>query len=145
MADFFLFTTRGTEPFVKFVLVVFDQCAALTTTFTKITRNFLLSTTLYSMIIETCFSPKFSVAEVAGNSNPCGHTWGNGHTVTTRLIASVNIVRFTPFVPRHAYVTFSHVLCHIIDNVIVLRLHVKKDINTFVGLGLSLEYDTIEI
>jgi len=100
---------------------------------------------LYFMIIETYLTPKVSVAEVASYSIPCGYTWGTGHTVTTRQITSVYHVRFTPSVTRLAYVTFSHGPCQVSDDMIVLHRLITQEIDTFFGLGLSLEYDTIAI
>ena len=120
------------------MLLFCDQGAARNTTFTKITCALLLNFNLpfLFMIIKTLLNPIVSVAEVTGNSNSCGYTRGNYHTVNTCLIADVYHAKFTTVVSRLADVTFSHDFCQVSDDVIVLRHLVKQDIDTLVGLDL---------
>ena len=126
------------------MLLMCDQGAARTTTFTNITLNFILSTKLYFMIIEARLTPKLCCRGRRVYELLRIHM-GTGHTVATRLITIVYHVKFVPFVTRLVYVMFSHGPCHVSDDVIVLRHLVKEEIDTLVGLGLSLEPDTIAI
>jgi hypothetical protein len=62
MADLFVLVTCGTEPFVAFVLLMSDHSAERTATLTKLTRALTLTSRFLFMIIETCVTPKVSVA-----------------------------------------------------------------------------------
>ena len=103
MTHFFILVTRKTEPSVTLVFILRDQGAASNATFTNIARALLLNFTLRLFVIsKTIATPKVSVAEVAGNSNPCRYARGTHHAVATLLIAYVCGANFTPFVTRLA-------------------------------------------
>ena len=100
--------------------------AARNATFTNIARALLNFTLRLFMVFKTLTTPKVSVAEVAGYSNPCGYEAGTGHAVATPLIAYVYSAKVTPFVTRLAKVTFGHGARQISYYVIVFRPLIKQ-------------------
>ena len=97
------------------------------------------------MIFKTIATPKVSIAEVAGYSNPCRYARGTDHAVATLLIAYVYRTKVTSFVTRLANVTFGHGTRQVRDDVIVFRHLVKKKIDASVRFVLSLKHDTIAV
>ena len=95
------------------------------------------------MIFTTLTTPKVSVTEIAGYSNPCRYARGTDHAVATLLIAYVYSAKFTPFVTRLANLTFGHGARQVSYDVIVFCHLVKQKIDASFRFVLSLKHDTI--
>jgi hypothetical protein len=145
MTHFFILVTRKTEPSVKLVFILRDQGAARNATFTNIARALLLNFTLRLLfvIFKTIAALKVSVAEVAGNSNPCTYARWTQHAVATLLIAYMCSADVTPFVTRLANLTFGHGARQVSYEVIVFCHLVKQKIDASFRFVLSFKHDTI--